>query len=87
MKSNFAQCILNYLFLEWVLFLNFGIKCGTILNIHSNELLCIETKESRINENKNILKIDNLHFLPNNILTRPFKEFKKIYIRMTINNI
>ena len=79
MKSNFAQCILNYLFLEWVLFLNFGIKYGTILNIHSNELLCIETKESRINENKNILKIDNLHFLPNNNFTRLFKEFKNIY--------
>ena len=77
MKSNFTQCILNYLFLEWVLFLNFGIKCGTILNIHSNELLCIETKESRINENKNIFKIDNLNFLPNNIFTRLFKEFKK----------
>ena len=28
----------------------------------------------------------NLHFLPNNILTRFFKEFKK-KIRMTINNI
>ena len=50
-----------------------------IINIHSNELLCIETKESRINENKNILKIDNLHFLPNNIFTRLFKEFKNIY--------
>ena len=38
--------------------------------------------------------MDNLHFLPNNILTRLFKELKKkkniyiyIYIRMTINNI
>ena len=57
-----------------------------IINIHSNELLCIETKESRINEHKNILKIDNLHFLPNNIFTRLFKELKK-YIRMNINNI
>ena len=31
-----------------------------------------------------ILKMDNLHFLPNNILTRLFKEIKKI---ATINNI
>ena len=30
--------------------------------------------------------MDNLNFLPNNILTRLFKDFKK-YIRMTINNI
>ena len=57
-----------------------------IINIHSSELLCIKIKNSRINEYKNILKIDNLHFLPNNILTRFFKELKK-YIRMTINNI
>ena len=26
---------------------------------------------------KIFLKIDNLHFLPNNILTKLFKEFKK----------
>ena len=48
--------------------------------------LITKTKEFRINEHKNILKIDNLHFLPNNILTWLFKELKK-YIRMTINNI
>ena len=41
---------------------------------------------------KIFLKIDNLHFLPNNILTKLFKELKKkiyiyIYIRMTIDNI
>ena len=30
--------------------------------------------------------MDNLHFLPNNILTRLFKELKKNE-RMTINNI
>ena len=29
--------------------------------------------------------MENLHFLPNNILTRLFKELKKI--RMIINNI
>ena len=30
--------------------------------------------------------MEKLHFLPNNILTRLFKELKK-YIRMFINNI
>ena len=30
--------------------------------------------------------MENLHFLPNNIQTRLFKELK-IYIRMGINNI
>ena len=50
-----------------------------IINIYSNDLFCIETKESRIKEHKNILKIDNLHFLLNNIFTRLFKELKKIY--------
>ena len=48
-----------------------------IINIHSSELLCTKIKESRINEHKNIFKIDNLHFLPNNILTRLFEELKK----------
>ena len=57
-----------------------------IINIHSSELLCTKTKEFRNNEHKNILKMDNLHFLLNNILTRLFKELKK-NIRMTINNI
>ena len=51
-----------------------------------SELLYTKIKESTINEHKNIFNIDNLHFLPNNILTRLFKELKK-YIRMTINNI
>ena len=39
-------------------------------------------------EHKNILKIENLHFLPNKILTRLFKELKrkKEKKRMTINN-
>ena len=32
------------------------------------------------------LKMDNLHFIHNNILTILFKELKKI-IRMNINNI
>ena len=33
---------------------------------------------------KIFLKIDNLHFLPNNILTRLFKELKKKYIYIYI---
>ena len=48
-----------------------------IINIHSSKLLCTKTKEFRINEHKNISRMDNLHFLPNNILRRLFKEFKK----------
>ena len=48
-----------------------------IINIHSSELLCTKTNESRINEHKNIFKMDNLHFLSNNILRRLFKELKK----------
>ena len=52
-----------------------------IINIHSSELLCTKTKESRINKHKNILKkMDNLYFLPNNILTRLFKELKKKWL-------
>ena len=60
-----------------------------IINIHLSELLGTKIKEFRINEHKKKkkkLKIDNLHFPLNNILTRLFKELK-IYIRMTINNI
>ena len=48
-----------------------------IINIHSNELLYTKTKESKINEHENIFKIYYLHFLPNKILTRLFKELKK----------
>ena len=51
-----------------------------IINIHSSELLCIKIKEFRIKQNKNIEKINNLHFLPNNILLKLFKEFIYIYI-------
>ena len=50
-----------------------------IINIYSSELLCIKIKDSRINEHKNIFKMDNLHFLPNNIFARLFKELKNIY--------
>ena len=58
-----------------------------IINIHLNDLLRTKTKESKINEHKKKkIKMDNLHFLPNNILTRLFKELK-IYIRITKNNI
>ena len=48
-----------------------------VINIHSSELLCTKIKESRINKHKNISKMNNLHFLPNNILTILFKELKK----------
>ena len=62
-----------------------------VINIHSSELLCTKIKESRINKHKNISKMNNLHFLPNNIFTRFFKKLKYIYIyiyiRMTINYI
>ena len=55
-----------------------------IINLHSSELLYAKTKEFTVNQHKNIFKMDNLYFLPNNILTKLFKEFKK---KMTINNI
>ena len=54
-----------------------------IINIHPNELLSTKTKEFRINESwiiKNKIfkkKIYNLHFIPNNILTK-LKKKKKI---------
>ena len=60
-----------------------------IINIHLNELLRTKTKKPKINEhkkkknlNKN-KKFDDLHFLPNNILTIFFKEltiYRYIYI-------
>ena len=58
-----------------------------IINIYPSELLSTKTKEFRINEQKKNFKIDNLHFLPNNILIKLFKELKKKKKRMTINNI
>ena len=49
-----------------------------IINIYPSELLHTKTKEFRINEHKkNYKKMDNLHFLSNNILTRHFKQLKK----------
>ena len=53
-----------------------------IINIHPSELLSIKTKESRINESLKkkitiIKKMDNLYFIPNNILTKFFKELTK----------
>ena len=51
---------------------------------------CIQKPKSlklmNIKKKKKKIKMDNLHFLPNNILTRLFKELK-IYIRITKNNI
>ena len=54
-----------------------------IINIHPSKLLSTKTKESKINELKkmfyNHLKkyVDNLHFIPNNILTIFFKDLTK----------
>ena len=54
---------------------------------------CIQKPKSlELMNIKIFLKIDNLHFLPNNILTKIFKELKYIYIyiyiyKMSINNI
>ena len=57
-----------------------------IISIHPCELLITKTKESKINElkekkvihNNNKKKMDNLHFIPNNILTNFFKKINKI---------
>ena len=55
-----------------------------IINIHPSELLRTKTNKSRINEHKKKnkkkkknLKMGNLHFLPNNILTELFKKLTK----------
>ena len=57
-----------------------------IINIHQSELLNTKTKEFRINKSlkKKVLhnnlkkkNTDNLHFIPNNILTNFFKELTK----------
>ena len=48
-----------------------------IINIYPGDLLRAKTKDFIINEQKKVLKMDNLHFLPNNILIRLFKELKK----------
>ena len=52
-----------------------------IINVYPCELLLTKIKEFRINEykKKNFKKMKILHFLPNNILTRLFKELKNIY--------
>ena len=57
-----------------------------IISIHPCKLLITKTKESKINElkekkvihNNNKKKMDNLHFIPNNILTNFFKKINKI---------
>ena len=49
-----------------------------IINIHSSELLRTKSKSLEV-MNIRRKKIENLHFLPNNNLTRLFKELKNIY--------
>ena len=55
-----------------------------IINIHPSKLLSTKIKETRINKSLKkkcftiiIKKNDNLHFIPNNILTKIFKELIK----------
>ena len=47
-----------------------------IINTIQSELLSKKTKESRINELYK-KKMDNLHFIPNNIVTKFFKKLTK----------
>ena len=54
-----------------------------IINIYLSELLSTKTKKFRINKlfkkmlHNNLKKMDNLYFIPNNILTKIFKELTK----------
>ena len=54
-----------------------------IINIHLSELLSTKTKKFRINKllkkmlHNNLKKMNNLYFIPNNILTKFFKELTK----------
>ena len=54
-----------------------------IINIYLSELLSTKTKKFRINKllkkmlHNNLKKMDNLYFIPNNILTKFFKELMK----------
>ena len=54
-----------------------------IINIYLSELLSTKTKKFRINKlfkkmlHNNLKKMDNLYFIPNNILTKFFKELTK----------
>ena len=44
----------------------------------SKQVIAYKTKDSRINKHKKKFKIDNLHFLSYNILTRLLKDLKNI---------
>ena len=46
-----------------------------IINIYPSELWSTKIKKSKINELKK--KMNNLHFIPNNILTKLFKKLIK----------
>ena len=48
-----------------------------IINIHPNELLRKKLNSLELMKIKKIKKKDYLQFLPNNIITRIFKELKK----------
>ena len=50
-----------------------------IINIHPNELLRKKLNSLELMKIKKIKKKDYLQFLPNNIITRIFKELKKKY--------
>ena len=43
-------CVINYYFLEKVLFINFESNVDHIINIHPSELLSTKIKKYRINE-------------------------------------
>ena len=58
-----------------------------IINIHPSKLLRKKLKSLELMNIIFFKKNKQLYFLPYNILTRLFKELKKIIIRMTINNI
>ena len=67
--------------MERILFLNFEIKCETISLISIQVSYCVQELKSlelmNIKKKKKNLKMGNLHFLPNNILTELFKKLKK----------
>ena len=68
------MCLKLFIFREFY-FLILESNVGHIINIYQSELLC--TKSIELMNINFFFRMDNLHFLPNNILTRLFKELKK----------